>query len=808
MGSRKTHGGVEKVYEAAQKWVDCALRVDDSLFTPGEPMWSSLWLGELRKRFLDQPDVGQGSFYDKLETQLEGSPPAVYQLMGEVLYLHFLIIWSGTMRGDTKENRIKQVLEWSEQQVRIPDDLIASLTPGIVSIGQARSRYFPFHVGFVIEFVDQWKQLAPANRRRLLAEPWEFKKFAASIDLHGSLFREAPNAHRVQLEALLHLVHPSTFEGTVSVEQKGEIAQAKAFAHFIVEPTDDVDRKLAQIRLGLEAGLGRDFDFYDADIRSRWNPSSTERWDRTVGRASEFLDTGLPAPDDSRFFLDDEVRYKLVIGRKAAAAREAVRNGAANWRDLLGDALQPVPGHPLRWNLTRDFNIWCDECPDDVLKALGAIWTQDVSSVSERIRAFAKIFPRAVISGVGSRTNLISVLLMGLDVELYPPFRVTKFDNAYEHNEYDPRPKDADEAALYEHALGFLDRFIAEARARGVPVRHRLDAQSLVWIVPYLAPKPSDLEQREAEQFEPLSTEELAEELLLTEPGDFLPKIDMLLAEKKQVIFQGPPGTGKTFVAQKLAKHLAGSEDRVTFVQFHPSYAYEDFVRGFRPKTTADGQPGFELKDGPLLQAAKRAREDEDRNIKHFLVIDEINRGNLAKVFGELYFLLEYRNEAITLQYQQDNEGKFSLPSNLYIIGTMNTADRSIALVDLALRRRFYFVEFHPDDEPVKGVLRRWLEANAPDDMEWLAEVVEQVNKLLEDDRHAAIGPSYFMKPGLNDAKVKRIWKHSVLPYIEELRFGRGENAERFGLDGLRRAVASKTLDDGEGEDGEGDAPD
>ena len=804
MGSRKTGGGVEKVYEAAQRWVDCALRADDSLFTPGEPIWSSHWLGELRKRFLDQPDVGQGSFYDKLETQLEGSPPAVYQLMGEVLYLHFLIIWSGTMRGDTKENRIKQVLEWSEQQVRFPDDLVASLAPGIVSIGQARSKYFPFHVGFVIEFVEQWKQLDPANRRRLLAEPWEFKKFAVGIDLHGSLFREASNAHRVQLEALLHLVHPSTFEGTVSVEQKGEIAQAKAFAHFIVEPTDDVDRKLVQIRRGFEAGLGRGFDFYDSDVRSRWDPSATERWDRSMGRASEFLDTGLPALDGSRFFMDDEVRYKLVIGRKVAAARESVLNGNADWNDLLEEALRPVPGHPLRWNLTRDFNKWCHKRPDDVLKALEAIWTQDDSSVPERIRAFAKLFPRSVISGVGSRMNFISVLLMGLDVESYPPFRVTKFDNAYEYNDYDPRPEDADEAALYEHALGFLDRFTSEARARGIPVRHHLDAQSLLWVIPDLTPKPSDMEQRGEEQFVPLSPEELAEELFLTDPDDFLPEIDILLAEKKQVIFQGPPGTGKTYVAQRLAKHLAGSEERVTLVQLHPSYAYEDFVQGFRPTTLKDGQAGFEMRDGPLLRAAKLARQEPDA--KHFLVIDEINRGSLAKVFGELYFLLEYRDEKIRLQYQRDDEEDFSLPKNLYIIGTMNTADRSIALVDLALRRRFYFVEFHPDDEPVKGVLRRWLEANAPDDMEWLAEVVEQVNKLLEDDRHAAIGPSYFMKPGLDDAKVKRIWKHSVLPYIEELRFGRGENAERFGLDGLRRAVASKTPDDGEGEDGEGDA--
>ena len=249
---------------------------------------------------------------------------------------------------------------------------------------------------------------------------------------------------------------------------------------------------------------------------------------------------------------------------------------------------------------------------------------------------------------------------------------------------------------------------------------------------------------------------------------EFLEEIEVLLREKRQVIFQGPPGTGKTYVAQALANCLAGTEDRVTLVQFHPSYAYEDFVRGFRP-ALVNGQAGFTLQDGPLLRAAEKARNDRDA--KHFLIIDEINRGNLAKVFGELYFLLEYRDRKIRMQYQQDGEDDFSLPPNLYIIGTMNTADRSIALVDLALRRRFYFIEFHPDTDPVKSVLRKWLTKNAPD-LEWVAAVVEEANRQLEEYKHAAIGPSYFMKEGLQKEDVPRIWKHSVLPYVEELLFG------------------------------------
>ena len=160
--------------------------------------------------------------------------------------------------------------------------------------------------------------------------------------------------------------------------------------------------------------------------------------------------------------------------------------------------------------------------------------------------------------------------------------------------------------------------------------------------------------------------EDLAHELLVD--SGHLRKIQRLLEDKRQVIFQGPPGTGKTFVARKLATCLAGNEERVRLVQFHPSYAYEDFVHGIRPILRGE-QPCFKLRPGPLLSMAEQARKAPDD--LHFLVIDEINRGNLAKVFGELYFLLEYRDHQMQLQYSDE---LFALPKNLYFIGTMNTA--------------------------------------------------------------------------------------------------------------------------------------
>ena len=793
MSSRKTVDGVENVYKAAQKWVDSALKADDSLFTPGKRIWTRELLGELRERYLDQPDVGQGGFYDKLKQQLDDSPPEAFQLMAEAIYTQFLIIWKEGMGQEAKKSGVEQVLGWGAPISTIPKDLIDGFTPGIAH-SQALLMYRPYQVGFIIEFADQWKTLEQSERDGLLDDPWAFKNLVMGTKLDSLLLRENQKTPHSQREALLHLVYPDTFEGIVSVEQKKEIAAANAFAHFITEETEDPDRKLAQIRRGLKNGLDREFDFYDSDIRRLWDLSASDPWDAYIRVASDFLYSGR--------MWDWELKYKYEIGRKLATAREAVLAGTDDWPVLVK---RGVTGNLIFSIQQAKFKEWINTSPDEALTALRTIWTREELSVSERIRTFGKILPGTAVSGTGTRMNVISQLLMGLDVEQYPPFRVTAFERAYKSTGYDAPPQDADEAALYEHALGFLDRFIREARTRDVPVRHRLDAQGLVWIVPY--------HQRGTNgegTTPPVVLDDLADELHL--PVSFLENIESLLDDKKQVIFQGPPGTGKTYVARALANHLAGSEDRVTLVQFHPSYAYEDFVRGFRP-SLKDGQPGFELKDGPLLQAAERARQDEERDVRHFLIIDEINRGNLAKVFGELYFLLEYRDEAITLQYQKEGEDKFSLPSNLYIIGTMNTADRSIALVDLALRRRFYFVEFHPDDEPVKGVLRRWLQAKHPD-MEWVANVVQNANELLKDDRHAAIGPSYFMKDDLDEDKVKRIWKHSVLPYIEERRFGGDEVSDDFDLEKLKGSIkAGGGTEDGEDgaenqDSGTGDASD
>ncbi len=269
---------------------------------------------------------------------------------------------------------------------------------------------------------------------------------------------------------------------------------------------------------------------------------------------------------------------------------------------------------------------------------------------------------------------------------------------------------------------------------------------------------------------------ELADELLI-DPS-FLSDIVALLETKRQVVFYGPPGTGKTYLARKLAEALAPDANKL--VQFHPSSSYEDFFEGYRPEEGEGGELVYRLKPGPLALMAEKASEVPGQ--RHLMIIDEINRANLPKVLGELLFLLEYRDESVATLYRP--EGEFELPENLWFIGTMNTADRSIALVDTALRRRFHFVHFSPNEDPIEGLLDRWLKRHG--EPAWVGELVAQVNDELEEElggSHLLLGPSHFMRPGLDEEAVRRIWEYDIKPSIEDQFFGDRDLINKFQFD-------------------------
>jgi 5-methylcytosine-specific restriction protein B len=244
-----------------------------------------------------------------------------------------------------------------------------------------------------------------------------------------------------------------------------------------------------------------------------------------------------------------------------------------------------------------------------------------------------------------------------------------------------------------------------------------------------------------------------------------------LLRNKQNIILQGAPGVGKTFTAKRLAYAMMGEKDdsRIEFIQFHQSYSYEDFIMGYRP----DEDGGFTLTNGVFYEFCNTARNDPDRD--YFFIIDEINRGNLSKIFGELLMLIEkdYRTETARLAYKNEH---FSVPKNLYLIGMMNTADRSLAMIDYALRRRFSFFDMMPGFK--SDGFAAYRDSLQNDTFNALIAEIIQLNHTISQDSSLGdgfcIGHSYFCNltaETCTDARLRSIVKYDILPLLREYWF-------------------------------------
>ena len=275
-----------------------------------------------------------------------------------------------------------------------------------------------------------------------------------------------------------------------------------------------------------------------------------------------------------------------------------------------------------------------------------------------------------------------------------------------------------------------------------------------------------DAENEAVINYEPYTAEDFLNQVFMNKEN--YETLVNLVSKKKNVILQGAPGVGKTFAAKRLAYSIMGVKDpnRVMMVQFHQSYSYEDFVMGFRPS-----ESGFDLKRGAFYNFCKTAEIDSDNS--YFFIIDEINRGNLSQIFGELFMLIENDKRGIKLKLMYSDES-FSVPSNVYIIGTMNTADRSLAMLDYALRRRFSFFEIKPGFDS-EGFQKYSADFNSQK-FNNLINKIKELNSAITDDESLGegfcVGHSYFCNlTSASYRELSDIVEYEIIPLLKEYWF-------------------------------------
>jgi 5-methylcytosine-specific restriction enzyme B len=835
----------EELYDVAARWVDDCLRRDGSLFTRGAGIWTRASVEEVAPRLLDI-DTRKLDFVTKLRDQLDGVSDEGLQFTSELLYIHSLPITNTGL--DAKLTLIGAPLGWMTAPVAIPDDLVAPLTGGVANFGAGiaqRDRY----VRYFVRFAQAWKELDRDEIERLLSDPPSFRQFLHDLGGPALMQREAI-LHLTDPETFEYALAPAdkakiakAFGALPSVAGAGDEDEALARAREGVEAVLGRPLNLyapwftriwraaesrgwaRALRLGEKLLEEPDFDANERDYKlviaermqharhavegneADWPatlraafqpPNNLTHWRYVHGPFLRWCDED---PEAARRFLlglwsAEHSSAEALRVALSALPQEVLKSPAARLTlaSVLLFAVDATQYPPYRATAVAKFETFVGEESEEApVELVEETYTpEELASLlrvnGKRIRDFLRAeYPR----NEGEK---------GQGWELTA-------EQAAAVAERFSQPDPGDPGERYLAFLALLDEFRVRMKTRGVDLRDRLDAQGLVWWLATGAPPDSwsDADKSEFEEFQggepaerirpemaedgkaliPVPPATVAARLHVTER--WLSQVVDLLNAKGQVIFYGPPGTGKTYVAQELGRHVEEADGTWRLVQFHPAYGYEDFFEGYRPLQQEEGGAlAFRLRHGPLREIVGAARAAP--NVPHLLVIDEINRGNLPKIFGELYFLLEYRDRAVRLQYSPEDE--FSLPQNLYFVGTMNTADRSIALVDSALRRRFYFVPFLPGDPPIRDVLLGWLNSRGYDDEP--ARLLDELNVALQ-DRGAggdefAIGPSYFItKEGEPD--VERVWSHAIMPLLEERFYGgltRDQIESEFGLRAIR----------------------
>lgn len=696
-----------------------------STFDPAIEIWTPAAAEELRIRIEDDPIVGTSmGQWEKLDIQLKNAPREVVLLAAELVFLREVPVLG--VRPETRRTHIDQVLAHLDDELQLPAEILRSFDrPSDLGGFRAGQWYYSdmwLHLAWGATFVRYWNSLEEEAREHARSDSWA---------LQQAMLESGEDQPGIR-NALQFLARPDTFEPIASATTKLQVRNGLSEWIGTISGDDpvSVDRDLMTAREELAQEFEGEFGFWYPHIREQWDDAFYD--DET----DESSDPDEDTPRSRRYWL-------YSPGSQASEWKEFSSEGimALGWD--IGDLAQ----FPDRDSIRQALDV--DETGSSMKNDVLALW-QFQNEIEPGDIIYAKKGRRLLVG----RGEVASAARYEPGRSSYRYVRTVEWthDGEWENPENAALKTLTDISQFPGYVDQLEDLFAEDSEAIQEPLRETLPAYT---------------------------RDDFLAEVFVT--GDEYDRLTSLLKRKKNIILSGPPGVGKTFAAKRLAYSIMGVKDtaRTQMVQFHQSYSYEDFMMGYRPTETG----GFRLEKGPFYRFCEEARADDSKR-PYFFIIDEINRGNISKIFGELLMLIEAdkRGQELRLLYKDE---LFSIPSNLHIIGMMNTADRSLAVLDYALRRRFGFFSMRPAfDTPG---FADWQAEVANPRFDGLVDVVTRLNIDIANDlslgQGFTVGHSYLTRPksdNLDKAWIQSIVHDELIPLLDEYWFDEPEKFENW----------------------------